>query len=171
MTTKSRKRALRIFDSPNSSTPEVQLLSNGTYHVMVTSAGGGYSRWNSLTLIRWVEDAVCDNWGSFCYVRDVASREYWSIAYQPTLKRADVYESVFPDGSAVFRRRDLDIETYTEIIVASEDDVEVRRTCITNHSGARRMVEITSYAEIVLTSPAIDSTHLAILCCRRPRSG
>ncbi|WP_258286145.1 hypothetical protein, partial [Escherichia coli] len=39
-------------------TPEVQLLSNGRYHVMVTSAGGGYSRWNQLAVTRWREDAL-----------------------------------------------------------------------------------------------------------------
>ena len=36
---------VRVFTSPNTPIPEVQLLSNGRYHVMVTNAGGGYSRW------------------------------------------------------------------------------------------------------------------------------
>jgi hypothetical protein len=37
---------------------------------------------------RWREDTTRDNWGSFCYVRDLASGNVWSIAYQPTLERA-----------------------------------------------------------------------------------
>jgi len=80
----------RIFDSPHSPTLEVQLLSNGRYHVMITSAGGGYSRWNSLAVTRWCEDAVCDNWGAFCYLRDVASGDFWSTGYQPTLQQANI---------------------------------------------------------------------------------
>ena len=36
---------VRVFSSPDTPIPEVQLLSNGRYHVMVTNAGGGYSRW------------------------------------------------------------------------------------------------------------------------------
>src|ERR1035437_9585142 len=186
MTADNRKAPLRIFDSPNSPIPEVQLLSNGRYHVMVTSAGGGYSRWKNLALTRWCEDAACDNWGAFCYIRDAASGDSWSTAYQPTLQRADIYEAVFSEGRAVFRRRDHGIETHTEIAVSSEDDVEVRRTRITNCSGARRIIEITSYAEIVLAPPATDSAHpafgklfveteivrerQAILCTRRPRA-
>ena len=64
---------MRVFTSPNTPMPEVQLLSNGRYHVMVTNAGGGYSRWKDLAVTRWREDTTCDNWGTFCYIRDVAS--------------------------------------------------------------------------------------------------
>jgi cyclic beta-1,2-glucan synthetase len=74
---------IRVFSSPDTPTPEVQLLSNGRYHVMVTNAGGGYSRWKDLAVTRWREDATCDHWGSFCYVREVAggvSGECWSTA-------------------------------------------------------------------------------------------
>ena len=74
----------RSADTP---TPEVQLLSNGRYHVMVTNAGGGYSRWKDLAVTRWREDATRDDWGSFCYLRDVGSGEVWSTAHQPTRRR------------------------------------------------------------------------------------
>ncbi len=186
MNTNTWKTPLRSFDTPDSPIPEVQLLSNGRYHVTVSSAGGGYSRWKDLALTRWCDDAVCDNWGSFCYLRDAASGASWSSAYQPTLQRADSYEAVFAQGRAVFRRRDHDIETHTEITVSPEDDVEVRRTRISNCSGTRRIIVVTSYAEIVLVPPATDSAHpafsklfveteivrelQAILCTRRPRA-
>ena len=35
---------MRVFTSPNTPWPEVHLLSNGRYHVMVTAAGGGYAQ-------------------------------------------------------------------------------------------------------------------------------
>jgi hypothetical protein len=50
--------------------PETQLLSNGRYHVMVTNAGGSYSRWKDMAVTRW-RDSTRDNWGNFCYVRDL----------------------------------------------------------------------------------------------------
>ena len=40
---------------------------------MVTSAGGGYSRWKDLAVTRWREDPTRDPWGAFVYIRDVAS--------------------------------------------------------------------------------------------------
>ena len=177
---------VRSFGTPDTPVPEVQLLSNGRYHVMITNAGGGYSRWKDIAVTRWREDGTCDNWGTFCYIRDMASGEFWSTAYQPTLKRPEKYEAIFSEARVEFRRRDHDFDTHTEIAVSPEDDVEVRRVRIVNRSQARRTIEITSYAEVVLASPAADALHpafgnlfvqteivrerQAILCTRRPRS-
>jgi cyclic beta-1,2-glucan synthetase len=41
---------IRVFNTPDTPIPEVQLLSNGRYHVMLTNAGGGYSRWKDLAV-------------------------------------------------------------------------------------------------------------------------
>jgi len=181
---------IRMFHHTNTSIPEVHLLSNGRYHVMVTSAGGGYSRWKDIAVTRWREDTTRDHWGSFCYLRDEVSGEVWSTAYQPTLKQPQHYEVIFPEGRAEFRRRDFigdgNYETYTEIIVSPEDDIELRRVRITNRAHTHRTITITSYAEVVLTLPAADTLHSAfsnlfvqteidekrhaILCTRRPRS-
>jgi len=185
-----------FFDSPalpvhlpiGLDTPEpiVQLLSNGRYHVMVTSAGGGYSHWNKLSVTRWREDSSCDNWGAFIYLRDVQTGEFWSTSHQPTLKQADSYAAVFPEGSAEFRRRDHAWETYSEIVVSPEDDIELRRVRVTNRASSRKTIELTSYAEVVLATQAADlmqtafsnlfvqteiiNEQLAIICTRRPRS-
>ena len=51
---------VRILTTPDTPTPAVQLLSNGRYHVMVTNAGGGYSRWREIAVTRWREDTTCD---------------------------------------------------------------------------------------------------------------
>ena len=177
---------VRVLGSPDTPIPEVQLLSNGRYHVMVTNAGGGSTRWKDLAVTRWREDSTCDNWGTFCYIRDVASGDFWSTAHQPTRKRPSHYEAIFTEARAEFRRRDNDFESHTEIVVSPEDDIELRRLRITNRSRTRRTIDVTSYAEIALAPPAADALHpafsnlfvqteiiaqrQAILCTRRPRS-
>ena len=107
---------------------------------MVTNAGGGYSCWRDLAVTRWREDATRDCHGTFCYLRDLTSGEVWSTAYQPTLKQPDVYDAIFSQARAEYRRRDGDIDTHTEIAVSPEDDVEIRRIRITNRSRARRTI-------------------------------
>jgi cellobiose phosphorylase len=177
---------IRVYTSPDTPIPEVQLLSNGRYHVMVTNAGGGYSRWKDLAITRWREDSTCDNWGAFCYLRDISTNSFWSTTYQPALKPSKQYEAIFSEGRAEFRRRDQDFDTHTEIAVSPEDDIELRRITITNRGRTRRTVEVTSYEEVVLAPPAQDALHpafsnlfvqteiireqKAILCTRRPRS-
>ncbi|MFO7643859.1 MAG: glucoamylase family protein [Desulfosarcina sp.] len=176
---------IRVFTTPDTLNPQVQLLSNGRYHVMITNAGGGYSRWKDLAVTRWREDRTCDNWGMFCYIRDVTSRSIWSTACQPTLKRSKRFEAIFSEGRAEFRSRDHDYDTHTEIAVSLEDDIELRRVRITNRARTRRSIDVTSYAEVVLATPAADAQHpafsnlfvqteiihrqRAILCTRRPR--
>jgi len=185
-TARGPEMPVRVFTTPDTPIPEVQLLSNGRYHVMVTNAGGGYSRWKDLAVTRWREDTTCDNWGTFCYIRDVTSGVFWSTAHHPTLKRAETYEAIFSEGRAEFRRRDLDYDTHTEIVVSPEDDIELRRVRIVNRARTRRTIDVTSYAEVVLAVPAADAIHpafsnlfvqteivderQAILCTRRPRS-
>ncbi|PYS02174.1 MAG: cyclic beta 1-2 glucan synthetase, partial [Acidobacteria bacterium] len=177
---------VRVFSSPNTPAPEIQLLSNGSYHVMITNAGGGYSRWKDIAVTRWREDGTRDNWGTFCYIRDVKSGQVWSVAHQPTLKPSENYEAILSESRVEFRRRDNGIATHTEIAVSPEDDIELRRIRITNSSRTQRVIDVTSYAEVVLASPAADALHPAfgnlfvqteilrerqtILCTRRPRS-
>ena len=161
MTAKHWKSPQRIADNPNAPTPEVHLLSNGRYHVMVTNGGGGYSRWKDLAVTRWHEDKTCDNWGTFCYLRDFASGYLWSTAYQPTLRCVDTCEAVFSAGCATFRRSDHDIDTHADIAVSPHDDVELRRVRITNRSSTRKTLDVASYAEIVLAQPAADAEHPA----------
>ena len=153
---------------------------------MVTNAGGGYSRWKDLAVTRWREDTTCDNWGTFCYIRDVTSGEFWSTAYQPTLKRPENYEAIFSEGRAEFRRRDHDFDTHTEIAVSPEDDIELRR--VTHHqllpdaqdtrgnqlrgsrSRFRRRRRLASGLQQPVCSDGDCPPKQAILCTRRPRS-
>jgi cyclic beta-1,2-glucan synthetase len=175
---------MRVFNNPNSSSPEVHLLSNGRYHVVITNSGGGYSRRNDLALTRWREDATCDSWGTFLYLRDVSTGEYWSAAYQPTQRATKRYEAIFTQARAEYRQNQSGIEAHTEICVSPEDDVELRRITLTNNSSGRRVIEVTSYAEVVLAAQAADLAHPAfsnlfvqtelaapaILCTRRASS-
>ena len=177
---------LRIFNTPDTERPAVQMLSNGRYHVMVTAAGGGYSRHREMAVTRWREDSTRDNWGSFCYLRDVASGDYWSAAGQPTCAAVDQYEAIFSDAKAEFRGRRNGYETHMEIAVSPEDDIELRRLKISHRGRGRRVIEITTYAEVVLAASTADEMHpafsnlfvqselvrekQALLCTRRARA-
>ena len=178
---------VRFFNTPNTPFPEVNLLSNGSgYRVVITNSGGGYSHWKNLAITRWREDPTCDNWGTFCYIRDAEKGNFWSTTYQPTLKKPENYEAIFSEGRAEFRRHDFDIDTHTEIVVSPEDDIELRRVTLTNRTKLKRIIDITSYAEVVLAPNSSDLAHpafsnlfvqteiihqrQAIICTRRPRS-
>ncbi|WP_330785269.1 glucoamylase family protein, partial [Xanthomonas translucens] len=177
---------LRVFRDPGAPRPAVQLLSNGRYHGLLTSAGGGYSRMRDMAITRWREDGTRDHWGSFCYLRDVDSGDYWSAAYQPTAVKVDHYEAIFSDAKAEFRGRKRGFDTHLEVAISAEDDIELRRLRVSNRSRQPRTIEITTYAEVVLAPAIADELHpafsnlfvqteiardtQALLCTRRTRA-
>ncbi len=182
----STEAPLRTYRNPSTAVPEVHLLSNGRYHLMVTNAGGSSSRWKEMLLTRWREDPTRDCWGMFFYLRDAGTGEFWSTTYQPTLQSGKHYEAIFSSGRAEYRCLHNEIEAHTEISISPEDDVEVRRVTLNNHSRQDRRLEFTTYAEVVLNTATADAAHpafsnlfvqtqilresRAILCTRRPRS-
>lgn len=151
----------RVYDTPHLPTPRTQLLSNGTYSVMITSAGSGYSGCGPLAVTRWREDVTRDHWGSYCYVRDVRSGAVWSTGYQPVGREPQAYEVSFSEDKVDFWRQDAGISTHTEVVVSAEDNAELRRVSVTNYSTRPREIELTSYSEIVLAPPAADAAHPA----------
>ena len=60
-----------------------------------------------------------------------------------------------------FRRSDFGIDTKTEIVISPEDDTELRRVRITNKTQTTKVLEVTSYAEIVMATQASDEAHPA----------
>jgi cyclic beta-1,2-glucan synthetase len=178
--------APRQFTTPHTSTPYTHLLSNGRYSVMLTNGGGGASFFEDLAVTRWRSDATRDHWGSFIYVRDARSGALWSTAYQPTRHDPQRYQVTYSLDKAEFRQQFAAIETRMDVVVSPEDPVELRRVTLTNLSAAPRELEVTSYAEVLLATPAADEAHPAfsnlfietefvadhdaLLASRRPRT-
>ncbi len=153
--------APRRFSSPHQVNPRTHLLSNGTYSVMLTTAGSGYSRWRDIDVTRWREDATCDPWGSYVFLRDVADGEIWSATYQPVGREPDTYSVEYFEDRATISRRDGQMFTSTEILVSPEEDGEVRRVSLTNEGHRAREIEVTSYCEVALAKSDADSAHPA----------
>ncbi|MBI1291461.1 glycosyl transferase [bacterium] len=141
--------------------PVTHLLSNGRYAVMLTATGAGYSRWGETAVTRWREDVTKDDWGSFVFLKDVRSGAVWSPgAY--SADTATLRQKVFfAEDRAEFIRQDGTLTTVMDVLVSGEDDGEVRRVSVTNTGRKRREIELTSYCELVLTTPATDNAHPA----------
>ncbi|HKQ98959.1 MAG TPA: glucoamylase family protein, partial [Candidatus Polarisedimenticolia bacterium] len=177
---------LRRFDSAHDITPRTHLLSNGRYSVMLTAAGSGFSRWGDLAVTRWREDATRDGWGTFIYLRDAGTGALWSAGHQPCGAEADQYEVVYSEDRARIAQHDASVSILLEVVVSPEDDAELRRVTLTNLENRDRIIEVTSYAEVVLATQAADEAHPAfsnlfvetefvpghgtLLATRRPRA-
>jgi cyclic beta-1,2-glucan synthetase len=176
----------RQLTAPNTPGPRTHLLSNGQYLVMLTNAGSGFSRCHDMDVTRWREDYTRDDYGQFCYIRDLRSGLLWSAGHQPVCRPAKQYQVVYSADKADFHRTDGAIATHLEVTVAPEHCAEVRRVTLSNHDRRPHDLELTSYAEIVLAPHQADlahpafgklfletewaPSHGALLCRRRPRA-
>ena len=177
---------LRRVEAALGGPPITHLLSNGRYALMLTATGGGYSRWGDIAVTRWREDATRDDLGSFIFLRDMQSGALWSPTMQPSGQAVENGEVLFDEDHAEFIQRDASLVTTLDVLVSGEDDGEVRRVSLTNHGRRPREIELTSYAEVVLATPAADAAHPvfsrmfvqteylaefgALMATRRPRS-
>ena len=128
---------------------------------MLTATGGGYSRWRDIAVTRWREDATRDDWGTFLFVRDVQSADIWSATARPLPADSGERQVVFGEDHAEFTLQHAGLSTALEVIVSGEHNGEVRRLSVTNNGWRTREVELTSYSELVLTTPAADNAHPA----------
>ncbi|MCJ7549926.1 MAG: hypothetical protein MUQ30_09625, partial [Anaerolineae bacterium] len=147
--------------SAQSPAPQVHFLSNGRYGVLITSAGAGFSRWQDLDLTRWRADTTREDCGVWIYLQDIENGDVWSASDQPTAASPESQAVEFYPHMAEFRRNDHGIGLTMDITVAPEDDVEIRRISLSNHSERVRRIAVTCYGEIILASQSADARHPA----------
>ncbi|MDT8871461.1 hypothetical protein RAA17_11220 [Komagataeibacter rhaeticus] len=128
---------------------------------MLTAAGSGYSRWQGQAITRWREDATCDDYGQYIYLKNRRTGQVWTAGLQPGRTRPDEYGVGFHEDRAEFARRDGVVTTTLEIRVSAEDDAEIRQLSIFNGGSETLDIEITSHAELALLPQAADLAHPA----------
>jgi cyclic beta-1,2-glucan synthetase len=149
--------------------PQVNLLSNGNYGVLITNMGSGYSTWRGIDLTRWQADGVLDPWGTWIYIQDmnltnkgkVTAGGLWSAGFQPIPTKAANMQVNFFAHMAIFRRTQNGITSTMEVTVCPDDPVEIRRIHLHNTNSQLHHLRLTSYGEVILTQQAVDSRHPA----------
>lgn len=157
-----RKENVRIYtEEEGQSLPHCHLISNGKYTVLLTHKGTGYSKFEDIQITRWRKDILLEQYGTFIFIKNLKEGLHWSTGTAPIDKVPDGYKVVFSDNKAKYIRLDNNIETVTEVIVAPEDNIEIRRVTLNNHSTKDVEFQVTSYMEPVIGSHLGDLAHSA----------
>ncbi len=184
----SRYDTQEHFKSPHQPFPRTHLLSNGEYTVCIDHRGNGFSSLNNEYLVnRFTPLARYTNQGQYIFIKDELKNLFWSNTYYPCKHEPESYEVLFAPDKVEYQRRDFDVHTMTEIVVSPEDNIEIRKVGLTNHSSSLRKLSLSSYVEVALASARADAAHPAfsklfletqwvqdpevLLCIRRPRAG
>jgi cellobiose phosphorylase len=138
-----------------------RLLSNGRFTTLVTPAGTGYAEFAGSALSRWQGDPVEDADGSFIYLRDLDSGEFWSVGMRPLALPGTAFAHGSEDGLAWIACTRHGIEARLEIAVDPAADLELRTLSLRNLGAEARRIEVTSYLEVVLNVRAAEASHPA----------
>ena len=147
----------RDFDTI-ANVPEIGVISNGQYTVLMNDRGSGFSRFRNIMLNRYRKISA-DHYGSFLYIRNLRDDKLWCNTYAPLDVMPESYHVSFASDKISYLRIDEGIETKTEITVLKDRSAEIRRMTFTNNSGQPVDLELTSYGEVVLAEGAEDENH------------
>lgn len=165
--------------------PMCHILSNGSYSVLIDNRGDGFSKKDDIYVSKFRYNDINNLQGQFIFIKNLNTNEIWSSTFHPLNQKPDYYQAKFYPDKAEFIRKDGDIETQTEICVSPEDNCEVRKIIISNHSEDDVTVETTSFMEPVLSEHSSESAHpvfnklfitsefiencSSLLFCKRPK--
>jgi cyclic beta-1,2-glucan synthetase len=151
----------RLVLDPLDAPLEVNVMSNGHYNVMVTATGTGYSRADQIAVTRWNADPGEETTGTFIFLSDPATGEWWSATSAPKRVPGEICRAHFSDDKTTFSKTVGTLRSEMECIVASEGNGEARHITIWNDGDRDRHIEVTSFAEIALNYEAADRAHPA----------
>ena len=138
--------------------PEVSVLSNKKYCLLMNDRGDSFSRYRTLQLNRYRKVTEQD-YGIFLYIKDIDTNYIWSNTYAPMNKKPDKYEIVFAADKIKYLRTDGKITTKTEIVVTKNHHAEIRKITFKNESDDVKRLELTSYTEPILSENMDDVSH------------
>jgi len=138
--------------------PEMSVLSNKKYSLIMNDRGDGFSRYRTTQLNRYRKVTEQD-YGMFLFVKDTKTNHIWSNTYAPMNVKPEKYEIVFAADKIKYMRRDGDISTKTEIVVCKSHHAEIRKVSFKNESNEDKVLELTTYTEPILSENMDDVSH------------
>ena len=148
---------IREFNAINE-IPEISILSNSKYSLLINDRGNGFSRYKTIQLNRYRKITEQD-YGNYLYIKDLSNNKFWSNTYAPTNVKPDKYNVVFATDRIKFLRMDDGISTKTEIIVTREKNAEIRKVTFKNTTNETKKLELTTYTEPIIEENIVDITH------------
>jgi N,N'-diacetylchitobiose phosphorylase len=142
-----------VIERPDTPRSWANYLGSTEYGAITTNNAGGYSFFQSAAQGRFLrlrfDDVPLDQPGRYIYLRDQASGDYWSNAWQPVGKSLDQYKTTCRHGTAytIITSQYSQIETETTYFVPLGKRFECWLFKVTNRDAARRRLSLFTFVE------------------------
>ena len=140
--------------------PEIGILSNGFYSMLINDRGVGFSKYKNLQINRY-RGIPDEDYGMFFYIRNLSTNKLWSNTYAPLDVKTDKYKVVLASDRIKYVREDEGIVTSTEITVVKDHNAELRKITFQNNTSNDVILEVTSFGEVIMCRNEEDIAHRA----------
>jgi cellobiose phosphorylase len=132
-------------------TPWMNYLSNGTFHTMLSQAGGGLAFYKSpqiwrITRYRFFH-LPTDRSGPYLYLQDENTGSCWCPTYEPALSKPEEWKSAHGLGYTRFEAKKDGIEARTVYFVGPFENSLIWNLTLTNHGSTSKSLNVYAYAE------------------------
>lgn len=150
-----------VITNPKTPRPWFNYIWNDEYAGLISHTGGGFSflispRDNRLTRMRY----NCLPWdrpGRYVIVKDVQTKEYWSLSWAPTInKDYDKYRCHHGQGYTKIVTELNGIRGEITYFVPQDINAEIWRVKLTNLKNKSRNLEIYSFVELLMGNALND---------------
>jgi cellobiose phosphorylase len=139
---------IKRYDTP---TPWMNYLSNGSFHTMISQAGGALAFYKSPQIWRINRyrffHLPSDRSGVYLYIQDKETGEYWSPTAEPCQQKPDSWTAAHGLGYTRFEASRKGIDATLTYFVGAEADALVGHLQLTNSTGIPRKLTVYAYVE------------------------
>ena len=139
-----------VIQRYNTPSPWMNYLSNGTFHTMISQAGGACAFYKSPQIWRInryrFHHLPTDRSGIYCYIKDQTDGSYWCPTAEPAECKPDTWESAHGLGYTRFNAARRDIEATLNYSIGKENAL-VCNLLLKNHSSEPRKLTLFAYVE------------------------
>ena len=134
--------------------------TNGKLSTIILDNGINYMYYNdkAITKNRYMDRSTI---GNNIVFTNKKTGEKWSYAYEPNYRTPDEYGVYFSLDLTSFTRRDGDILTKTDISIAPEYNMEIRKITLKNYSEERIEMVVNTNLDLAMSYEAANIVHPA----------
>ncbi|WP_059044530.1 GH36-type glycosyl hydrolase domain-containing protein [Paenibacillus rubinfantis] len=139
------------FHRHDTPTPWMNYLSNGTFHTMLSHAGGGVAFYKSpqiwrITRYRFFHLPM-DRSGPYIYIQDAGSGTYWCPTNEPAADKPDTWKSAHGLGYTRFEAKREGIAAQTLYFVGPDENSLIWKLSLSNETAVAKELNVYAYVE------------------------
>ena len=139
------------FHRHDTPSPWMNYLTNGTFHTMMSQAGGSVSFYKSPQIWRINRyrffHLPTDRSGHYIYIQDKETGKYWCPTYEPTQTKPDKWQSTHGMGYTSFEAEKDDISANLTYFVGNSENSLIWSLKLKNNTSKPKQLSLFAYVE------------------------